>query len=185
VSDPQELVNNLDPPVSVYEPKHSDKKIWWSQWLDLQQAQDAPLVLRQAAELMYQLHEQYKTQQGVPESVGAGLVQGAGMAASQAPSALGQVALQQMGGGGADPNQQAQQQHEKDQQTQEHELAATTHVSDQQHELKTKALEGQIQMAVTQQQGQNAVESAKVAGENALKIQKAKPTPKPVGKAAA
>jgi hypothetical protein len=177
VNDPEALVQGLKPPVSVYEPKHGDKRDWWGIYLDLQQGQEAPMEIRLAAEQMWVLHGQYKTRQSMPESVGSGLVQGAGMAAAQAPSALGAMALQQMGGGDGQ-DQQAQMQHEKDQQAQEHELAATTHVSDQQHELKTKALEGQIQMAVTQQQGQNAIESAKVAGENALKVQNAKPKPK-------
>jgi hypothetical protein len=182
IDDPNLLVQSIVPPVSVIEMKHKEKADWYATWLDLQQGQEAPMPLRAAAEAMFHLHNNYQTQREMPIQANQGLIAGVAQAAAQAPSALGGAALQNMQGGG-DPNQAAEQQHEHIQNQHDREAAAASQLSEQQHSLKEKALEGQIQMAVTQAQGQNAIETAKIAGENQLKVQKAKPKPKPAAAA--
>lgn len=184
VTDPAQLTQGLQPPVSMYELKHKEKKTWWAAYLDLQQGQEAPMEIRVAAEQMYLLHQNYDTQLRVPQAANEGLIAGTGQAAAQAPSALGQMAIQNAQGGG-DPNQAADQQHEAQQNTHDRELEAASQLSDQQHQQQLKAMEIDGQKQITAMQGQNAVDSAKVAGENALKVQRAKPKPKPVSKAAA
>jgi hypothetical protein len=173
VDDPQMLIQSLRPPVSKVEPKQKEKAEWWRNWLDLDTGMSAPMPIRMAGEGMYWVHQNYQTQIDLPQSVNAGLVQGAGMAAAQAPSALGQQMLQ----GGGDPNQGAQQQHEADQAAQDRQQADVHKAADQDHEAKLKAMELQGQLAVTHEQGQNAIETAKVAGDNAVRAAKAKPKP--------
>lgn len=175
INDPNQLVAMITPPVSKYEPKHKDKQQWWSDWLDLDSAQKAPLVIRQAAEAMWNLHENLMTQAAMPVAVNTGLTQGLGAAAAAAPSAIG---AQLLGGGEGGPDQGAEQAHEHELADKEHEMDAAKHLSDQEHQLKTKELEGQIQLAVTKAQGENAKEAARIAGENAVKVAKAKPKPK-------
>lgn len=173
VDDPNMLVQTIQPPVSMYEPKHKEKQTWWADWLDLDSAQKAPLVLRQAAEAMYNLHLNYETQRQMPEAANTGLVQGIGAAAAQAPSALGAAALQS-------------QQPEPQQEDKSLEIESKMVMDEAKHktdlELKEMDIEGQL--AVTREQGKNAVETTKIAGENAVKVQKARPKPT-VKKAAA
>jgi hypothetical protein len=176
VNDPTMLVQSIRPPVSMYEPKHKEKRDWWGRWLDLQSAQEAPMELRAAAEQMYVLHQNMEAQKQMPEAANQGLVAGIGQAAAAAPSAMGAQALQQ-----EQPDGSAQ---EAEQAQQEIELDAAKHLSDQQHEARMKAMELQGQIAVTQAQGENAIKTAKIAGDNAVRVQKAKPKPKPKGKAA-
>jgi hypothetical protein len=146
-------------------------------WLDLQQGQDAPMELRAAAEQAYLTHQNFDVQLRLPQAVNEGSVAGVGQAAAQAPSALGQMALQNAQGG-SEPDQAAQHQHEAEQAAHDRELEATTHVSDQQHEAALKQMEIQGQENITRLQGENAVKSAKVAGENAVKVARARPKPK-------
>ena len=179
VDDPDELVNMITPPVSKYEPKQKEKQQWWADWLDLDSAQKAPLVIRQAAEAMWNLHENLMTQAAMPQAVNAGLTQGMGAAAAAAPAALGGAALQNMmGGGEGGPDQGAEQAHEAEQAAHDRELEAHSQLADQEHQKQLKAMELAGQMEITRQQGQNALESARIAGENALKVQRAKPKPK-------
>lgn len=184
VTDPQELVNSIKPVIRKAEPKHKEKAEWMSGWLDLDTSREKPEVLRQAVENLYWKHLNLETQKSLPAAVNTGLVQGANIAATQAPSALGQAGLQQLMGGGGDPQAAAQMQHEKEQQAQDQEMEATQHVSDQQHEMRTKAMEIEGQKQITMLQGQNAAESARIAGDNAVRVQKAKPHPKPATAAA-
>lgn len=182
VDDPNELVGMITPPVSKVEPNHKDKADWFSDYLDLDNGQKLPLPLRAAVENMYWLHINLQSQKDMPQAATQGLVAGIGAAAQAAPSALGQMALQ--GGQAGEPDQAAEQQHEHELADKEHAMDAAKHLSDQDHQLKTKALEGNIQLAVTKQQGENAKETARIAGENAIKVARARPKPKPAGKAA-
>jgi hypothetical protein len=183
-NDPNALVAAIHPPVSVREPKQREKQAWWSQWLDLDTAQKSPLVLRQAAEGMWNLHENLITQGALPQAVNTGLVAGVGQAAQAAPSALGAAALQQGQESGGGQDQASAQQHEAEQAMHDRELEATQTMAEQQHQLQLKQLEGQTQENVTRLQGENAKETAKIAGDNAVRAAKAKPKPKPAGKAA-
>lgn len=120
MDDPQMLVDSLAPPPSVYEPKHKDKREWWSRWLDLEEGQRAPLPLRQAAELMYGLHLNYETQKDSPEAISKGTVAGLGQAAAMAPAALGQQALQNAQPQPTQPDPAQEQQAEAAKQANEH-----------------------------------------------------------------
>ncbi len=177
VTDPNELVQMIHPPVSVREPKHPEKREWWSRFLDLESGQEAPMPLRLAAEAMWNLHLNMETQTQMPQSAAAGIVQGIGAAAAQAPSALGAAALQQQQPQA--PEQDDSMQIEADKAMQD---------ADHQQELKVKELEGanqekiatiqqQTQLASTKLQGENQIKNTKVAGENAVKVQKVKPKP--------
>jgi hypothetical protein len=177
IDDPVMLVDNLKPPISAYEPHMREKQIWASNFLDLQQGQEAPLVIRQAVEQMWVRLETLNTQREMPVAANQGMIQGAQIAAEQAPSALGQMALQGAQGGG-DPSQAAEQQHEHAQNQHDREAEAASQLSEQQHEAQLKQMELQGQENITRLQGENAVRSAEVAGENALKVQRAKPKPK-------
>jgi hypothetical protein len=166
VDDPNMLVQMLKPPVSVYEPKHPEKKAWWSDWLDLDSAQRAPMILRAAAEAMYNLHLNYEAQKQMPQAANQGLVQGVGAAAMQAPTALGASMLQQ-------------QQPEPQQEDKSAEIEADVAMDHAKHEtdLQMKQMESETQLAVAKQQGENQLATTKLAGENQIKVEKAKPKP--------
>jgi hypothetical protein len=163
VDDPNMLTQMIRPPVSMYEPKQAEKKQWWSDWLDLDSAQKSPQVLRQAAEAMYNLHLNLETQRQMPESVNEGLVAGLGQAAAAAPSALGAQALQQNAPQTQDDQElgleaeHAMQQEEQDQ------------------EVKLKGMESHTAIRVAEIQGESQLKNTKLAGENQLKVAKAKP----------
>lgn len=178
VDDPTLLVQKLDPPVSMYEPKHKEKKLWWSMFLDLRQGQEAPMEIRLAAEQMFVLHQNFDTKLRLPQAANEGLIAGTGQAAAAAPSALGQAAIQNAQGGD-DPNQAAEQAHEHVQNQHDREAEAASQLSEQQHEAQMKQMELQGQENVTRLQGENAVKSAEVAGETQLAAEKIKAKNKP------
>lgn len=173
VNDPAMLVQMIQPPVSGVEPKHKEKRDWYSDWLDLQSALKAPLVLRQAVEQMYWLHENYRTQKALPEAANDGLVVGTGQAAMAAPSALGATALQ-----GMQPEPQVEDK------SLEVEADLAMDEAKHQTDLELKQMEIAGQLAVTREQGKNAEKTTRLAGENAVRVAKARPKPKPAGKAA-
>lgn len=128
VVDPQELVDSIQPPPSVCEPKHSEKKAWWGSFLDLREGLESPLPVRQAAEQMFWLHLKLESQQANPEAAAKGMTQGIGVAAAQAPSAIGQQMLQQgqPQPGQPDPAQEAVAAREAQDAEHQHEGAITT-----------------------------------------------------------
>ncbi len=174
VSDPQMLVDNLIPPISLYEPKQKEKATWWGDWLDLDTARKAPMVLRIAAEQMIVKYQNLDAQRQIPQTANAGLIQGIGAAAAAAPSALGAAALQQ---------QQPQPEQQDDSMQIQADMAMEE--SSQKTDLELKRMESETQLAVARQQGQNAIATTKLAGENAVKVARAKPKPKSAGKVAA
>lgn len=95
VVDSQQLIDELRPPVSAVEPKQPEKQEWWSNWLDLPEGLEADQILREAAAKMYWLHMNNDTQKRMPQSANEGLIAGVGQAAAMAPSAMGQMAMQQ------------------------------------------------------------------------------------------
>lgn len=176
--DPDQLVQMIQPPVSVYEPKQKEKQQWWSSWLDLESAQKSPMPIRLAAEAMWNLHENLMTKGAMPQAVNQGLVAGMGSAAAAAPAALGAQALGIGQQSGAPDTSAQDNQHEAVQNDQDRELEAAQHLSDQDHEMRLKQLESATQVRVTQEQGKNAIDTAKIAGDNAVRTQRAKPKPK-------
>lgn len=54
--DPMMLLLLIQPPVTLFEPNHELKAKWFSEWLDEDEGQAAPPVLRQAVELLIQQH---------------------------------------------------------------------------------------------------------------------------------
>lgn len=146
VTDPRELVASIRPQPSVIEPKHAEKRDWWSNFLDSREGLEAPAPIRAAAEGMYALHLQLESQKSNPEAIAKGWTQGLAAAATQAPAALGMQALQ---GGGqmGQPDQAAQQQHEQQQQS-----------GQQQHEAEQAA--AQRQQELQQQQNDHDHEAA-------------------------
>lgn len=159
-TDPGMLIQQLRPPVSQVEPKHSEKAEWWSRWLDLESAQQAPLELRQAAEGMYWTHQNMKTQQQIPQAMNQGIVQ----AAMMAPAALGQSALQP----------QEQQAPEQDDSA-KIEAERATEAEKRQTELATKQIESKTQLAVAKTQGEYQLESTRLQGKNQVAAAKARP----------
>lgn len=169
VTDPAVLVEQLRPPVSVVEPKHVEKQAWWSEWMDLKDAQEADDILRESAVAMYWKHANFETEKQMPQAANAGMVEAAGAA----PMAMGAAALQQ-------------QQPEPEQEDKTMEIEADLEIahSKQDTDLELKRMEGQTQESVARIQGQNAIATTKLAGENAVKTAKAKPRPKPAAKKA-
>jgi hypothetical protein len=167
VDDPQMLVDGLNPPISLYEPKQKEKADWWADWLDLDTARKAPMVLRVAAEQMVVKYQNLDTERQMPQAVNSGLVAGVGQAAAAAPTALGGAALQA---------QQPQPQQEDN--TAEIQADMAMEELKQKTAVQTKAMEGETQRDVAIQQGKNAAETTRIAGENQLKVEKAKPKPK-------
>jgi hypothetical protein len=169
VDDPNMLVQMIMPPVSKVEPKHQDKAEWYSNYLDQDNAQKLPMPVREAIENMYWLHINMETQKQLPQAVNQGIVG----AAAAAPAAIGAAALQ-----GQETPEQDTTGHEAEQAAQDRELEAHSQLAEQENAKELKAMEIQGQIAVTREQGKNAIETTKIAGENALKVQRAKPTPK-------
>jgi hypothetical protein len=177
VTDPTMLVQMIRPPVSMYEPKQKDKQEWFSRYLDLQSAQEAPMPLRQAAEQMYLLHQNMEMQRQLPQAANAGLLQGAGAMMAQAPSALGQAALaqQQPQPAEQDDSMQIEADHKMQQEKLQHEADMKDKESATQ--LAVAREQGDTQKEVAEISGKNQLETTKVAGQNAIKVQRAKPKP--------
>jgi hypothetical protein len=145
VTDARELVASINPQPSVIEPKHKEKREWFSDWLDLREGLEAPLPLRQAVEGMYALHLQLESQKDNPEAIAKGWTQGLAAAAAQAPAALGAQALESMQGGAGGPDQAAEQQHEQQMQQAQHQQEQQQQAAEQQHQAATQAIEMQHQ----------------------------------------
>lgn len=124
VSDPAVLIEAIQPPVDPAEPNLDAKAKWFSECLDWDEAQEAPMALRQAISLLAQGQFQSGIIQQVEQATGQGMVQ----AAAGAPAAIGGAMLEGQGQGQAeeqppplDPNavldaqeSQANREHEKE-----------------------------------------------------------------------
>lgn len=63
ITDPAQLIGEIQPPISAFEPSQMDKARWWSDWLDTDDALDPQnLPLRMAAEMIAQMHFQFGSQ---------------------------------------------------------------------------------------------------------------------------
>jgi hypothetical protein len=166
VVDPNQLIEMIQPPVSMYEPKQKEKQTWWSNFLDLESGQQSPQPIRQAAEQMIVLHQNLETQRQMPQAMNQGLIQGVGAAAAQAPSAIGGAALQSQ-----------QPQPEQEDKTQELDHEAAMQDQEHEHELKLKDAESATQKQIAVIQGKNQLANTKLQGENQVKVEKSKPKP--------
>lgn len=169
VDDPTLLIEAIQPPISAREPKLAEKGKWFASWLDTDQGQQAPMVLRAAAELLAEGQIQGQTQQDVEIAGQEGMVQ----AAAMAPAAMGQAALEQEASPDqpTEPDPTAIVQAEQELTTQEREIADNE--AQRQHEKEMLKLEGERDAKVS-----------KMDADNKIRVEKAKPKPKPAAKPA-
>lgn len=173
ITDPSQLVAQIKPAIRLTEPKHKEKATWYSDWQDLESAQEAPEELRQAVENLYWLHQNYSTQKQLPEAANQGAIQ----AAQMAPAAMGASALQ----GQQEPPQQEDKSAELGAKMQIEQMKAEKDVHLKEIELDTQKEVARTQSATmlkqTAMQGENQLENTRLAGENAVRVQKSKPKP--------
>lgn len=162
VTDSAMLIQMLRPPVDKVEPKHKEKAEWWSKWLDLENAQKAPQELREAAAGMYWTHQNMDTQRQLPLATNAGLLQ----AATMAPAAVGQAALQ--------PKEQPAPEQDD---TAKIEADIQMESEKRQTELATKKIESKTQLQVAETQGEYQLETTRLQGKNQVAAAKARPKP--------
>lgn len=186
VTDPNELIAALKPPPSAIEPKHKEKRDWWSAYLDLPEGVAAPMPVRLAAEAMYRLHLQLESQRDNPEAMAKGFTQGLGQAAAAAPMAMGQQALQQMQPQPGVPDPAQEQQHEAEQNAQEQQQEEARQQDEHAHEAALRGMEIQAEnqrtqvdaiKTVTQQEHEKEMQQADLASKEKtakLAAQKAK-----------
>lgn len=140
VTDPAELIASIQPPPSVIEPKHKEKREWWSSWTDLEEGLKSPLPIRQAAEQMYLLHLQLESQKNNPEAIATGWTAGLSQAAMAAPTAMGQAALQQNAQPGQ-PDPAQEQQHAAQQNDADRQAELLQQQNEHEHEAALRTME--------------------------------------------
>jgi hypothetical protein len=144
------------------------KADWFASWLSTDEGQDAAMPLRVAAEMLAQGQFQGSVQQQSIVAAGEGTVQ----AAAMAPAAMGQAALEQQASGeSTEPDPTAAMQFEQELTQQQHE--ASESAKDREHELAVLKVEGQRDKDVAQHDATQKI-----------RIEKAKPKPKPAAKGA-
>lgn len=135
----------IQPPISAVEPNQKRKAAWWSEWLDWDEAQNSPLVLRSAVEMLAKGQIAYQTQQDSALASAQGEVE----LAQQAPAMQAQAAMQPQ----EQPDQSAQvaaqqQAAESESQGAEHEAQGAQKLADmvtRSAELKHEKSEGAAQ----------------------------------------
>lgn len=73
------LVQSIQPPICLEEPKHMEKMQWWQDALDIDELQECPIALRDAAKMVIQEHFNFstgaasiiQTAMGVAQTMGA------------------------------------------------------------------------------------------------------------------
>lgn len=91
VTDPTVLISAIQPPISQAEPHLKEKAQWFSEQLDVDELQEAPMPLRNAVELLAEGQIAGFVQQSAMLATAEGAIQAAGAA----PEALGQQELDQ------------------------------------------------------------------------------------------
>lgn len=171
VIDPNELVAAIKPQPSRIEPKHAEKREYWSDFMDSREGLEAPPPLRTACELMYQLHVQLEAQRDNPTVIAKGWTQGLGQAAAAAPAALGQQALMQMQApqpGQPDPAQQQEHEavqnqadrvseHVQQDKDHAHDAAIQAMTLQNQKDIKTMELQAENQRSAVDASPQNKI----------------------------
>ncbi len=159
VTDPAILIEAIQPPIDSAEPNLPAKAKWFSEALDWDELQEAPMPLRAAVSMLAQNQFQLGTVQAGEMAFQAGTVQ----AAAGAPMALGQKLLeggeqgqQQEPPPPIDPNAILQAQQDGRAQQHEKEMAEMSH--------------------------EHTIKEAKVEADHKIRTEKAKPKPKPAAK---
>lgn len=167
VDDPTVLISAIQPPISAVELQLKQKADWFASWLSTDEGQDAPMAIRAAAEMLAQGQFQGSIEQESIVATGQGVV----AAAAQAPAAMGQAALdqqaQQPESTEPDPTALVQMQQEREQ---------------QQHESQESERDRQHEAAMLQAEGARDKDVAQHDATQKIRIEKAKPKPKPVAK---
>ena len=135
IPDPIILIQSIKPPVSMFEPQHLVKGKWWQDFLDADDALQAPMELRAAIEEMIKLHFKYNGEQEAAKAGQAGQVQVAGAVPGEAATALKEQLMGQAQG--------AEQQGQSDAQTAQAEMQAQEAEVQRQHEAERLAAEQQ------------------------------------------
>ncbi len=162
VNDPMILIEAIQPPIDEAEPNLDQKAKWFSDCLDWDELQEAPMPLRQAVSML----AKGQFQAGINQHSEMAFQQGMVGAAAQAPMALGQHMLEQAG-------QQGQEQQQPPPVDPNAVIEAQQDGRAQQHE-----------MAMEQLTHGHALEKAKVEADHKIRTERAKPKPKPAAKAA-
>jgi hypothetical protein len=148
IPDPIVLTQSIKPPVSMLEPQHPVKAKWWMDFLDDDDALQAPMELRLAIEEMVKLHFRYNGEQEAAKAGQAGEVQVAGAVPGEVAGAI----KEQIAGQGQPAPQaaqtemraqeaEAQRQHEAERLAAEQQHETEQQASQQEHELTTKAID--------------------------------------------
>lgn len=157
ITDPAVLVMSIEPPVSSVEPNLAQKGKWFSEILDSDELQTAPMPLRLACELLAQGQITGEIMQQAQLATAQGMVQTAG----QAPQAVAQSQMEQA-------NQQPNEPSADTMVGAEQQSAQNVHESEEsdkqrEHELKMKKMD---------------VSMKKDEHKNKIAIAKSKPKPK-------
>jgi len=169
VTQPELIIQAIQPPISAVELQLKEKANWFAQWLSEDSGQAAPMPLRAAAEMLAQGMIQGAVQQEAVIAGGTGLVQ----AAAAAPMALGQHQLEQ----------EAAQQPEATEPDPSAQLQYAQEQSTQQHEAEQNALDREHEKEMIGREEKKDKETAKVEADHKIRIEKSKPK-KPTTKAA-
>jgi hypothetical protein len=165
VTDPQLLVTEaIQPPISAKELDLAAKGRWFAAWLSTDEGLNSPAPLRAAAELLVDGQIGGQTQQDAETALQQGVV----AAASQAPAALGGAALEQSAQQpeSQEPDATAKMQFEQE-------------LTQQQHEAQESAADRQHELAVIDAEGKRDKDVSTHDAQQKIKIERAKPRPKP------
>jgi hypothetical protein len=171
VTDPQVLIQAIQPPISPVELDLKDKAKWFAGWLSTDEGIDAPMPVRAAVEFLAENQLQQQTDQDVTVAAHQGTV----AAAAQAPAAMGQHAMEMQAA-------QAQQQPESSEPDPSAKLQFMQERSAQQHEAEQGALERAHELAMNKAEEAKEKSVATHDANQKIRIEKAKPKPKPVAK---
>jgi hypothetical protein len=179
VTDPDVLFQQIDPPISEYEPLQDEKAIWWQEWLDDDEACEPNMrPMRAVAEHIIQVHFENFAQQDAIKAGAAGQAQAAGAA----PMAVGQHVLDRHAAAhDASLQPQERPQGEPQQTPQEH-IAEKVDYADLPPAAQAKFLRdiGLPDTGVAAVHDANVKKTVtQIQGTNAVKLAKARPKPRP------
>jgi hypothetical protein len=182
VTDPGMLVQAIEPPISQAELELKEKSLWFARWLSTDDGQNASMPLRQAVELLAQGQFSGYVQQSAAIAQGEGTIE----ASKAAPAAMGQAQLEQQSNQQPEqtqPDPSAQLQYAQEQSTQQHE--AEQNALDRQHESAMLDKEAAKEKSVTTHEAKEKKAVSTHDAREKIRIERAKPKPKPVVKAKA
>jgi hypothetical protein len=164
-TEPQQLLMAIQPPVDPLEDQVEDKIKWLREWLDTDGGLESPPMLRAGVGELIKLLFQFGAQVA---TVLAG-------ATGQAQAAAAQPAMQQQAELDA-----AAQQPESTEPDPSAQLQFAQEQSTQQHEQRENALDREHEAAMADKDLRNEKEASKADADNKIRLERAKPKPKPV-----